>query len=193
MTRGIVGLALGLGLLGASQVAQADTVKVSSGDTISQIAQEHNDTVAHIEKVNHLKDVSLIFPGDKIVTGDTKPAKRDIKAQSTPQEDTQAPVQQSNPTQVQTPAPAPKVAQEANTEVSQGNGGSAEQSIIHDESRGQSGVSNGRYYGLYGMDISRLGGDTSVANQKRVAQKYMEERYGTWQKAKAFHDANNYW
>ena len=85
MTRGIVGLALGLGLVGVTQKASADTVKVASGDTISQIAQEHNDTVDHIQKVNHLKDVDLIFPGDKIVTGKTNPDKRDIQVQQQPQ------------------------------------------------------------------------------------------------------------
>lgn len=192
MTRGIVGLVLGLGLVGVTQKASADTVKVASGDTISQIAQEHNDTVDHIQKVNHLKDVDLVFPGDKIVTGKTNPGKRDIQVQQQPQVVAQAPVQQNKQSQVQTPAPAPKVAQTTNNEVSQGSS-SAEQSIIHDESRGQANVSNGRYVGLYGMDASRLHGDYSVANQKAVAQKYMQERYGTWEKAWEFHATHNFW
>ena len=202
MKKGIVSLALGLGLLGASQVAQADTVKVSSGDTISQIAQEHNDTVAHIEKVNHLKDVSLIFPGDKIVTGDTKPAKRDIKAQNTPQEATQAPVQQSKPAQVQTPTPAPKEAPQANNEVSQGStkeqflqaGGTEAMwnNIVIPESNGEANVtsSNG-YHGL--GQTKESWGTGSVSQQTQGMIRYANERYGSVSNAIAYHQNNNAW
>ena len=196
LKKGIVSLALGLGLLGASQVAQADTVKVSSGDTISQIAQEHNDTVSHIEKVNHLKDVSLIFPGDKIVTGDTKPAKRDIKAQNTPQESTQAPVQQSKPTQVQTPAPAPKVAQKANNGVSQGisnNIGSAGEEIARGESGGDYNARNGRFVGKFQLDAQYLNGDYSPANQDRTFLKYCNDRYGSVEAALAFRQSHGWY
>lgn len=210
MKKGIVGLIVGLGLLGTTQLAQADTVKVKPGDTLSEIAQVHHDTVAHLEKVNHLKNVAVIFPGDTLVTGKTNPKKAKVtdplepvtthlesfnkpQAQSHYEAPNQAPVasqdvtqapQQSTPVKQATPAPQPQ-----NTQGSS----SAEDSIIYDESRGQAGVSNGRYYGLYGMDVSRLHGDYSVANQRAVAQKYMQERYGTWEKARSFHQANGFW
>lgn len=183
-------MALGVGLMfgGSHLKANADTITVKSGDTVSEIAQWTGDSVAHIREANHLNKDCLIFVGDKLVTNDT-PA---------PQKQVQAPDKTMRPLQVQTPQPKVQVPQQVHTPKQQPaqpvtNGGSAEQSIIYDESRGQPGVSNGRYYGLYGMDISRLHGDLSEANQKAVAQKYMQERYGTWEKAWEFHKANNYW
>ena len=214
LKKGIVGLIVGLGLLGTTQLAQADTVKVKPGDTLSEIAQVHHDTVAHLEKVNQLKDVAVIFPGDTLVTGKTNPKKAKVTDPLKPIEN---PVQHFNQSQEQLHYEAPKQAQTASQSVTQVSqqpapvkqdtpapqpqaqsqntqgGSSAEDSIIYDESRGQAGVSNGRYYGLYGMDVSRLHGDYSVANQRAVAQQYMQERYGTWERAREFHNAHNFW
>lgn len=202
MTRGIVGLALGLGLVGVTQKASADTVKVASGDTISQIAQEHNDTVEHIQKVNHLKDVDLIFPGDKIVTGKTNPDKRDIQVQQQPQVVAQAPVQQNKQSQVQTPAPAPKVAQTANNGVSQGStkeqflqaGGTEAMwnNIVIPESNGEANVtsSNG-YHGL--GQTKESWGTGSVSQQTQGMIRYANERYGSVSNAIAYHQNNNAW
>lgn len=195
MTRGIVGLALGLGLVGVTQKASADTVKVASGDTISQIAQEHNDTVDHIQKVNHLKDVDLIFPGDKIVTGKTNPDKRDIQVQQQPQEVTQASVQQNNQSQVQTPTPSPKVAQTANNGVSQGssNIGSAGEEIAKSESGGDYNARNGRFIGKFQLDAQYLNGDYSPANQDRTFIKYCNDRYSSVEGALAFRQSHGWY
>lgn len=72
--------------------------------------------------------------------------------------------------------------------------------IINRESSGSYTATNGIYYGAYQLDRSYLtgkkyGGDGTLSkkNQDYVAQKYMESRYGTWQKAKAFWQANNWW
>ena len=196
MTRGIVGLALGLGLVGVTQKASADTVKVASGDTISQIAQEHSDTVDHIQKVNHLKDVDLVFPGDKIVTGKTNPDKRDIQVQQQPQVVAQAPVQQNKQSQVQTPAPAPKVAQTTNNEVSQGssnNIGSAGEEIAKGESGGDYNARNGRFVGKFQLDAQYLNGDYSPANQDRTFLKYCNDRYGSVEGALAFRQSHGWY
>ena len=45
---------------------------------------------------------------------------------------------------------------------------------------------NGRYYGRFQMDVSRLHGDYSVANQERTADRYVKDRYGSWVNAKRF-------
>lgn len=60
----LVGAAvLGLSIAG---VADASTVTVQSGDTVSAIAQANGTTVSQIEKDNNLSNVNLIFVGDKL-------------------------------------------------------------------------------------------------------------------------------
>lgn len=52
---------------------------------------------------------------------------------------------------------------------------------------------NGRYIGKYQMDESRLDGDWSPEHQEEVAEQYMLDRYGSWEAARAFWDANGWW
>ncbi|MBQ0139623.1 MAG: peptidase M23, partial [Kurthia sp.] len=51
----------------------------------------------------------------------------------------------------------------------------------------------GKYIGKYQLDRSYLNGDYSAANQERVAEKYVKQRYGSWDKAKAFHQVNGWY
>lgn len=57
----------GMFILGTQ--ANADTVTVVSGDTVSKIAQENGDTVSHITSVNHLADPNVIQVGEKLQVG----------------------------------------------------------------------------------------------------------------------------
>lgn len=56
-----------------TQAANADTqidsnhVRVEQGDTISEIAQEHNVSVDSLVKANHLSNPDMIFVGDTLV------------------------------------------------------------------------------------------------------------------------------
>lgn len=52
---------------------------------------------------------------------------------------------------------------------------------------------NGRYIGKYQMDESRLDGDWSPEHQEEVAEQYMLDRYGSWEAAREFWDANGWW
>ena len=52
---------------------------------------------------------------------------------------------------------------------------------------------NGRYIGKYQMDESRLDGDWSPEHQEAVDEQYMLDRYGSWENARAFWDANGWW
>ena len=52
---------------------------------------------------------------------------------------------------------------------------------------------NGQYYGKYQLQIDMLGGDLSPENQEATAQRYMEERYGTWENAQEFWDEHGWW
>lgn len=212
LKKGIVGLIVGLGLLGTTQLAQADTVKVKPGDTLSDIAQVHHDTVAHLEKVNHLKNVAMIFPGDTLVTGKTSPSKAKVtdpvgshmkpvesfkqpqaqlaqetskQASVASQSVTQVP-QQSAPVKQATPAPQ---AQPQNT---QAQSNSAKEQVAQIESRGDYKARNGQFVGRYQLTDSYLNGDYSEANQERVADKYVADRYGNWNNA-LIHEHNFGW
>lgn len=61
------------------------------------------------------------------------------------------------------------------------------------ESGGNPDADNGACHGLYQLTYDKLNGDYSVANQERAAEQYVASRYGSWEKAWAFHQANNWY
>ena len=61
-----IACAAGFTVAGAA-AANADTVTVKAGDTLSQIADENNTTVSSIQSLNSLQNIHLIFPGQKLV------------------------------------------------------------------------------------------------------------------------------
>ncbi|ADQ61679.1 Aggregation promoting factrelated surface protein [Lactobacillus delbrueckii subsp. bulgaricus ND02] len=65
--------------------------------------------------------------------------------------------------------------------------------IASKESGGSYTASNGNYYGKYQLSLSYLNGDTSAANQEKVANSYVQSRYGSWTAAKAFWQANGWY
>ena len=84
-----------------------------------------------------------------------------------------APAQQATSQQTYT-APTAASADEA----------SAREFIAARESGGSYSAANGQYYGKYQLSRSYLGGDLSAANQERVANNYVQSRYGSWTAAK---------
>ena len=71
--------------------------------------------------------------------------------------------------------------------------GSAKEAVAMTESGGSYTAQNGQYYGRYQLTSSYLGGDFSPANQERVADSYVAGRYGSWDAAWAFHQANGWY
>ncbi|MGN1407987.1 aggregation promoting factor [Lactobacillus sp.] len=65
--------------------------------------------------------------------------------------------------------------------------------IANKESGSSYTASNGNYYGKYQLSLSYLNGDTSAANQEKVANSYVLSRYGSWTAAKAFWLANGWY
>jgi len=53
--------------------------------------------------------------------------------------------------------------------------------------------SNGQWYGRYQLDKRYLNGDLSPENQERTADKYVQERYGSWSKAQEFWRQHGYY
>lgn len=79
--------------------ANADTVTVNAGDTLSHIALRNNTTVEALQQLNNLENINLIFPGQKIEVGG--------QAQTVEQ----APVVAAQPTQTTQADQAQQVAQ----------------------------------------------------------------------------------
>lgn len=73
------------------------------------------------------------------------------------------------------------------------DGMSAKDYIAQRESGGDYNARNGQYYGKYQLDESMLNGDYSPENQEETAERYMEERYGSWEEAQRFWDEHGWW
>ncbi|MBS4461474.1 LysM peptidoglycan-binding domain-containing protein [Aerococcaceae bacterium zg-B36] len=52
---------------------------------------------------------------------------------------------------------------------------------------------SGTYYGRYQLTVSYLKGDLSRENQEKVADEYVINRYGSWEAAKVFWEANGWY
>lgn len=105
--------------------------------------------------------------------------------------------QQTNQTLTYTPQEQPP------TQETQASGGivthngvtvtNARDAIIQSESNGSYDARNGRYIGKYQLDAVYLNGDYSPANQDATFERYIMERYKTYEAAWAFHQANGYY
>lgn len=100
-------------------------------------------------------------------------------------------------------APAAPAAEESKTEETsnssssgyQGIQSAAKEWIAQKESGGDYNAVNpsGRYIGRYQLTAEYLNGDYSIENQERVADEYVKNRYGTWEAAKVFWEANGWY
>lgn len=171
-----IACAAGFTVAGAA-AANADTVTVKSGDTLSQIADENNTTVSSIQSLNSLQNIHLIFPGQKLVinanNGDAA-----VSTQQSAQTTQQASQQQTMQTTQQAVASSSEQA--------------ARDWIASRESGSSYTAQNGNYYGKYQLSSAYLGGDYSAENQERVADSYVLNRYGSWANAKS-HWLQNGW
>ena len=175
MMKRIIGLSLLAGLF-LPIVAKADSYTVKSGDTLSAIAKQKNTTVYAIAKKNKISNVNLISVGQDL----------ELEDENTTQKTTEhAPASKTDTTQ-------------ATTTVSASDGLSAEDAaakewIAQKESSGSYTAQNGQYYGRYQLTITYLNGDLSPANQEKVANQYVVNRYGSWSAAKNFWLANGWY
>ena len=191
----------------ANTEASADTYTVRQGDTVWGLAQAHNVSISEIDAVNPNinVDTHLIIVGDTINLPDgvtvTLPsettdavATQSVVAneQPTTQEVVAPVVTQVQPVVEQAPV-APQVQEQPQVQATTAPVSSSAKDIIAGrESGGDYNAQNGRYQGKYQLDASYLNGDYSPANQERVADNYVAERYGSWDNALAFWN-NNGW
>ena len=175
MMKRIVGLSLLAGLF-LPIVANADSYTVKSGDTLSAIAKEKNTTVDAIAKKNKISNVNLISVGQVLEIEDANIMQKTTEQATTSKTDTT----------------------QATTTVSASDGLSSEDAaakewIAQKESSGSYTAQNGQYYGRYQLTITYLNGDLSPANQEKVANQYVVNRYGSWSAAKNFWLANGWY
>lgn len=196
--------------------ANADTVTVNAGDTLSHIALRNNTTVEALQQLNNLENINLIFLGQKIEVGGqtqtveqtpvvvAQPAQAD-QTQQVAQAQAAVEAQQAAQAQAAAAAQAQAQAQQAAqgqsytvtqqpTTSTAGNGDetAAREWIAGKESGGSYTVTNGQYIGKYQLSASYLNGDYSAENQERVANNYVSSRYGSWTNAKQ-HWLQNGW
>lgn len=175
MIKRIIGLSLLAGLF-FPIAANADTYTVKSGDTLSAIAKEKNTTVDAIAKKNKISNVNFISIGQVLEIEGTNTTKKTEEQATTSKTD----------------------ATQATTTVSASDGLSAEDAaakewIAQKESSGSYTAQNGQYYGRYQLTLTYLNGDLSPANQEKVANQYVVNRYGSWSAAKNFWLANGWY
>lgn len=125
----------------------------------------------------------------KYVNAGYEPAARHTQAAAPAQTQTASTKQ----TQTQTNYYAPAAKSTSYTSNATGSEASAKAWIAGQESGGSYGASNGQYVGKYQLSASYLNGDYSAANQERVADQYVQSRYGSWTAAKAFWQANGWY
>ena len=171
----VIGLSLLSGML-IPVLASAESYTVKSGDTLSAIAKEKNTTVDAIAKKNKISNVNLITVGQVLEIEDEK---------ATTNTTEQAATSKANTTQT-------------TTTVSASDGLSAEDAVAKEwiaqkESSGSYTAQNGQYYGRYQLSLSYLNGDLSEANQEKVANQYVVNRYGSWSATKNFWLANGWY
>lgn len=209
----------GTTLVGTTQ-AHADalidnnTVEVTAGDTLSGVAAKYGVDMNQLAQTNQIQNPNLIIVGQRLHLNGSQAAAAQPQA-------TQQPVQQQTQAVQSAPAPAPAASYQAPAAQPQvqapqapaqavqqqapavtasyqapalgGNEQAAKDWIASRESGGNYNATNGQYIGKYQLSASYLNGDYSPANQERVANNYVQSRYGSWTAAQSFWQAHGWY
>lgn len=177
----------------------SDVYTVKAGDTLSEIATKHHISLDDLKSYNHLTD-DLINPGQKLhlskTSDDNTATQQSVAApvvaqQATTQVRIQTPTYNNQPVRHYAQA---KSASNTNANYTTNDSDSwAKSWIATRESGGNYSASNGNYYGKYQLSKASLGGDYSAANQERIANNYVNSRYGGWTQAQKFWQQNGWY
>ena len=166
---------------------------IQYGDTLGVIAKAIDVEVDKLVEVNSIQNADLIIAGDELrisenketITVETKTG--DVNSYDISEEEVVEvePVTVEEVVEEEVVYEQPK-AEEAPIASTGGSEASAKEWIANKESGGDYNITNptGKYIGRYQLDRSYLNGDHSPANQEKVAEEYVAERYGSWSKAK---------
>lgn len=194
-------------IAGATAVASADTITVKAGDTVSELAQKYDTTVNTIQQLNNLKNPNMIFVGQQLKVNNNNEVQQNTQTQAAQQTSNNQAVSQNTQAEQSTTQAAQQTsnnqaasqntqAQASNNNYSSSVSGSdaaAKAWIAAHESSNNYNARNGQYVGKYQLSASYLNGDYSPANQERVADQYVSQRYGSWSNAQRFWEANGWY
>lgn len=192
----LVGTALALGTVFAvGTTANADEVyTVQQNDTLSKISIKfagNNSLVDSIVKTNDIKNKDMIFAGEKLTIVTDGKASSEKTAQNNEASYTAAAAQE--PAAQEAPAQESSQTSSNSAATTSSDSSSAKEWIAQKESSGSYSARNGQYIGRYQLSSSYLNGDYSEANQEKVADQYVNSRYGSWDAAKSFWIANGWY
>lgn len=196
---------------GSSTQGGKQTITVKAGDTLSALAAEYGTTVDQIVADNNLGSADVILQVGQQLTINGTAQGNGESAQTTAQEAYQQ--TQTAPTQTQSlpssrygynqastgyqgTASTQSSGYSNNSGYSSNLSGSEESAkawIVARESGGNYNAQNGQYIGKYQLSSSYLNGDYSPANQDRVADQYVKNRYGSWSAAQQHWQANGWY
>lgn len=176
----------------ADTAIDPNTIQVDAGDSLTKIAANHGTTVDNLAQVNGIQNVNLIHVGDRL-----KITQANNAVQSQAPAQTQQTAQQPQVAQTTQAVQSQPVAQTTNSSYQAPSLSGSEQAakdwIAQRESGGNYNATNGQYIGKYQLSSSYLNGDYSPANQERVANQYVQGRYGSWTAAQAHWMANGWY
>lgn len=187
----------GLATFAMAENASADTYTVQSGDTLSQIAANHNTTVDTLVANNNIADANVIFVGQQVeIDGVASNASYDAtQADVAAVVASQAPVAQevsyTAPVATTTTTTAAASGSTYDQFIAAGGTDALWTAIVMPESGGNPDASNGQYKGL--GQTNQSWGTGSVSDQTAGMLNYATSRYGSVDSAIAFRAANGWW
>ena len=173
-----------------------NTIEVTAGDTMSGISSKYGVDMNQLAQSNGIQNPNLIVVGQRLHLNATNSNQQSAQT-------VQQPAQQQTQAVQSAPAPAAQASastQTTNTSASSyqapslgGSEQAAKDWIASRESGGNYNATNGQYIGKYQLSASYLNGDYSPANQERVANQYVQGRYGSWTAAQSFWQSHGWY
>ena len=198
-----------------AEIQESDTESsytIQWGDTLGTIATAFDVSLDEVIQVNEISDQDLIIAGNtlhlsadhktvsiednttnEVQTYDVSEEQEEVVEEETVEEEAVEEPAEEESTEEATPEENVENEEPAQTADLSTSEADAKAWIAHKESTDNYNATNGRYIGKYQLDQSYLDGDHSPANQERVAEEYVANRYGSWAEAKAFWEQNGWY
>lgn len=182
---------------------------IQYGDTLAAIAKASDVSVDALVAINDIQNANVIFPGTKLsfTKDETTGEVNEVTVEDSASEETttyDVAEEEVTETTYEAPAEATYVAEETTYEAPAAettasttsySSNSAKEIIAQRESGGSYTAYNaaGGYYGRYQLNPTLVAYGASPAEQEVAADKYVAERYGSWDAALAFWNANGWY
>ncbi|MFV8815474.1 LysM peptidoglycan-binding domain-containing protein, partial [Aerococcus urinaeequi] len=180
---------------------------IQYGDTLAAIAKASDVSVNALVAINDIQNANVIFPGTKLsfTKDETTGEVNEVTVEdSVSEEATTYDVAEEEVTETTYEAPAEETyvaeettyeapAAETTASTTSYSSNSAKEIIAQRESGGSYTATNGQYYGRYQLNPTLVAYGASPAEQEVAADKYVAERYGSWDAALAFWNANGFY